>query len=115
MDIYFEVVVRRTAAPHQPARIHLNQVSYEGIFLTAPRETMEPSVRVRVPAKHVKPGRALTVCVTPSDPGEHVLAVYAWPEGQDDPATTVDERWVLLTDPVVRGKGDLTATLVFPR
>lgn len=114
-DVYFAIIVRRTSAPYQAARFHLNQVSYDGIFLTAPRETTEPSIRVRVPAEHVEAGRALTVCITPFDPGEHVLAVYGWPRGEDDPTTAVDERWALLTDPVIRGKGDLTAKLVFPQ
>lgn len=116
-DVYFEIVVRRRALPYAPARVLFSQISYGGVDLGAPAgETNAPSLRVKVDQGIVKKGREFVVRVRGYESDEHVVSVFAWPEGADDAETpNVDERWVLLTEPPVEGKGAIVIRTRFPK
>lgn len=116
LRIYFEVHVRRVGQPYRPVRQRIHQISYRGFPLIEPGNYERTSTRVEVPRSRVETSGSLSVRVTPHEIGkEHVLAIFAFPEETDDEDTEVDERWVLLTDPPIRGKSMLRATVKFPR
>jgi len=114
--IAIKLLIRRVGAPHALPIFHVDRFTYRGVSVVESKDTDDPSLTVKIPASAVREMGRIVVGITLRDAArEHMLAIYAWPEGNDDPDTELDERWVLLTDPPVRGKARLKADVRFPR